>query len=56
MAYKAVHVDDVEVQRGVIKFMRRELGTTAFGINQFDIPPGSEGFEHSHEDSGQKEV
>ncbi len=29
MAYTAVHVDDVEAQRGVIKFMRRELGTSA---------------------------
>ena len=56
MAYTAVHVDDVEPQRGVIRFMRRELGTTAFGINQFDLPPGAEGLEHSHEDSGQEEV
>ncbi|HVN61766.1 MAG TPA: cupin domain-containing protein [Gaiellaceae bacterium] len=56
MAYRAVHVDDVETQRGVIKFMRRELGTEAFGINQFDLPPGAEGLEHDHSDSGQEEV
>ncbi len=56
MAYKAVHDDDVEPRRGVIRFMRRELGTQAFGINQFDLPPGIEGFEHSHADSGQEEV
>jgi uncharacterized cupin superfamily protein len=56
MAYRAVHVDDVERRRGVIRFMRRELGTQAFGINQFDLPPGAEGLEHDHEESGQEEV
>jgi quercetin dioxygenase-like cupin family protein len=56
MAYKAVHIDEVEPRRGVIRLMRRELGTTAFGINQFDFPPGAEGHEHDETGSGQEEV
>src|SRR5262245_46353481 len=36
--------------------MRRALGATAFGINQIDLPPGAEGFEHDESSSGQEEV
>ena len=30
----------------MVRFVRRELGVEAFGINWFDIPPGAEGLEH----------
>ena len=56
MAYKTVNIDEVEAHRGVIRFMRRELGAQAFGINQFDFPPGREGHEHDETGSGQEEV
>ena len=30
----------------MVKFLRRELGVEAFGINWFELPPNAEGFEH----------
>jgi uncharacterized cupin superfamily protein len=52
-------VDAVDVEpsyAGVFKQIRRRLGLRAFGINQVDLPPGAEGREHDHGDSGQEEV
>jgi quercetin dioxygenase-like cupin family protein len=58
MSYSVVHVDDIEPggRGGVVRFVRRELGVEAFGINRFDLPPGSEGFEHDEAGTGQEEV
>lgn len=39
-----------------MRFVRRELGVQAFGINWFEMPPGTEGKEHDEADSGQEEV
>jgi mannose-6-phosphate isomerase-like protein (cupin superfamily) len=36
--------------------MRRALGATAFGINQLELAPGAEGFEHDESSTGQEEV
>ena len=58
MGYSTVHVDDIEPAGpgGAVRFVRRELGVEAFGINWFTLPPGAEGFEHDEAGSGQEEV
>ena len=58
MGYTVVHVDDIEGAGpgGAVRFVRRELGVEAFGINWFEIPPNAEGHEHDEERSGQEEV
>ena len=58
MGYSVINVNDLEPSRpgGAVKFVRRELGVEAFGINWFDLPPGAEGHEHDEADSGQEEV
>jgi quercetin dioxygenase-like cupin family protein len=55
--YVIVDSEDVEPgYGGVFKLIRKRLGLRAFGINQVDLPPGAEGREHDHADSGQEEV
>ncbi|HET6866924.1 MAG TPA: cupin domain-containing protein [Solirubrobacteraceae bacterium] len=58
MGYSIVHVDDIEPAGpgGAVRFVRRELGVEAFGINWFELPPGAVGHEHSEARSGQEEV
>jgi mannose-6-phosphate isomerase-like protein (cupin superfamily) len=58
MGYSVVNVEDIEGAGpgGAVRFVRRELGVEAFGINWFDIPPGAEGHEHHEAQSGQEEV
>ena len=34
---------------GVFRKLRRELGITAFGVNALVLPPGTEWFNHYHE-------
>ncbi len=58
MGYSIVHVDEIEAAGpgGAVRFVRRELGVEAFGINWFELPPGAVGHEHSEANSGQEEV
>jgi uncharacterized cupin superfamily protein len=58
MGYSIVHLDDIEPAGpgGAVRFVRRELGVDAFGINWFELPPESEGLEHDETDTGQEEV
>jgi quercetin dioxygenase-like cupin family protein len=58
MAYSVVHVDEIEGSGpgGAVRFVRRRLGVEAFGINWFEIGPGSSGPEHDESESGQEEV
>ena len=58
MGYSFVDVDEIEPSGpgGAVRFVRRELGATAFGINHFTLPAGATGHEHDHGDSGQEEV
>jgi hypothetical protein len=58
MAYTVLNIDDVEPggKTGVVKFVRRELGLEAFGLNWFELPPNTEGHEHDESDSQQEEV
>jgi quercetin dioxygenase-like cupin family protein len=58
VSYSVVHVDEIEAAGpgGAVRFVRRELGVEAFGINWFELPPGAAGHEHSEAASGQEEV
>jgi mannose-6-phosphate isomerase-like protein (cupin superfamily) len=53
-----VHADELEGAGpgGAVRFVRRELGVEAFGINWYELPPGTVGREHDEADSGQEEV
>ena len=58
MGYNVVNINELEPggPGGAIRFVRRELGVEAFGINWFEIPPNMEGRAHDEQDSGQEEV
>ena len=58
MGYSKVNVHDLEGAGpgGAVKFVRRELGVAAFGINWIELPPDAVGREHDESDSGQEEV
>jgi quercetin dioxygenase-like cupin family protein len=58
VGYSIVHVDEIEAAGpgGAVRFVRRELGVEAFGINWFELPPGADGREHDETRSGQEEV
>jgi len=56
MGYSVVNIAEVEGAGpgGAVKFLRRELGVEAFGVNWFELPPHAEGRRHA--DSQQEEV
>jgi len=58
MGFSVVHADEVEGAGpgGAVRFVRRELGVEAFGINWFELPPGAEGLEHDESGTDQEEV
>ena len=58
MGYSIVQVEEIDPAGpgGVVRFVRRELGVEAFGINWFEVPPNTEGREHDESDSQQEEV
>jgi mannose-6-phosphate isomerase-like protein (cupin superfamily) len=58
MSYSVVNVDEIEGAGpgGAVKFVRRQLGVEAFGINWFVLPPGAPGLEHDEAETGQEEV
>jgi hypothetical protein len=58
MAWTRINVDEIAGAGpgGMVKFVRRELGVEAFGINWYELPPNSEGREHDERDTGQEEV
>jgi quercetin dioxygenase-like cupin family protein len=58
MGYSVVNLDEIEPDGpgGVVRFLRRELGLEAFGINWFELPPGAQGREHDETGTGQEEV
>jgi mannose-6-phosphate isomerase-like protein (cupin superfamily) len=58
MGWSVVRVDELEGSGpgGAVRFVRRELGVEAFGINWFEIPPNSEGKEHNEDETRQEEV
>jgi quercetin dioxygenase-like cupin family protein len=58
MGYTVKNVEDIEGAGpgGAVRFVRRELGLEAFGINWFELPPGGEGHEHDESGTGQEEI
>ena len=58
MGYSIVQVEEIDPAGpgGVARFVRRELGVEAFGINWFELPANAAGYEHDEEDSSQEEV
>jgi quercetin dioxygenase-like cupin family protein len=58
MGYSHVNVADIEGAGpgGAVRFVRRELGVDAFGINWFELAPDAAGHEHDESASGQEEV
>ena len=58
MGYSVVRIEEIEPAGpgGAVRFVRRELGVEAFGINWFELPPNAEGREHDESETGQEEV
>ena len=58
MSYSKVNVHELEGAGPgrAFRFVRRELGVEAFGINWVELPPDAEGREHDESSSGQEEV
>lgn len=58
MGYSVVNISEVDGAGpgGAVKFLRRELGVEAFGVNWFELPPNAEGHAHDEADSQQEEV
>ena len=58
MGYSVVRIEEIEPAGpgGAVRFVRRELGVEAFGINWFEVPPNMEGRKHDESESGQEEV
>jgi mannose-6-phosphate isomerase-like protein (cupin superfamily) len=58
MGYSMVQVDEIEPAGpgGAVRFLRRELGVEAFGVNWFELPPNAEGRRHDESETGQEEV
>jgi quercetin dioxygenase-like cupin family protein len=58
VSYSIVNISEIEGAGpgGLVKFVRRELGCEAFGINWFELPPNTAGHEHDESGTGQEEV
>ena len=58
MGYDLLDVNDLEGEGpgGAVRFVRRRLNASAFGINWYDLLPGTVGREHDETESGQEEV
>jgi quercetin dioxygenase-like cupin family protein len=58
LGYSVVHADELEAAGpgGAVRFVRRELGVHAFGINWYELPAHAEGREHDETGSQQEEV
>ena len=58
MGYSVVNIEDIEGAGpgGAVRFVRRELGVEAFGVNWFELAPETEGHEHDEQQTQQEEV
>jgi quercetin dioxygenase-like cupin family protein len=58
MGYSVINVDEIEPAGpgNAVRFVRRQLGVGAFGINWFEVPPDFAGPEHDETSTGQEEV
>lgn len=57
MGYTKVNVKEIDPAGpgGAVRFVRRELGLEAFGINWFELPPNADGNAHNERESGQED-
>ena len=55
-SYQVVEVSQVEARNGIFRALTDQLGVTGFRINQLELAPGAEGFEHDHIGNDQEEV
>src|SRR5260221_442019 len=48
MGFSVLHVEDVPLggRSGQVRFVRKALGVSAFGINWFELPPNAPGNDH----------
>ena len=58
MGYSTIDIEEIEGAGpgAAVRFVRRQLGCEAFGINWFELAPGAPGLEHDEVDTGQEEV
>ena len=58
MGYSKLNVHELEGAGpgGAVRFVRRQLGVEAFGINWFELGPNVVGHEHDETETGQEEV
>jgi mannose-6-phosphate isomerase-like protein (cupin superfamily) len=58
MGYSTVNIDEIEGSGpgGAVHFVRKVLGAEAFGVNWFELPPNTPGFEHDESGTQQEEV
>jgi len=58
MSYSVIRLDEIEPAGpgGMVRFVRKNLGAEAFGINWFELAPGATGIEHDEEATSQEEV
>jgi len=58
VGYSVVNVQEIEGEGpgGAVRFVRRQLGVQAFGINWFELGPNARGREHDELGTGQGEV
>jgi len=58
MGYDVVDVSALQGEGpgDAVRFVRRRLRATAFGINWYELRPGQIGREHDESDTGQEEV
>jgi uncharacterized cupin superfamily protein len=57
MSYKFVDWNEIELYRGSLRRIRRELGITAFGVNLHEMPPHADDYpDHSETETNQEEL
>ena len=58
MGYTVIDIGQIEGSGpgGAVRFVRRQLGVEAFGVNWFELPPNTPGLEHDESGTGQEEV
>lgn len=56
MTHSLIDASEIEAKHGVFKPIGPNLGVSAFGINQLELAPNTEGPQHDHSGDGQEEV
>jgi uncharacterized cupin superfamily protein len=57
MSYGVVDWNEIELYRGTLRRIRRELGITAFGVNLHEMAPHADDYpDHSETETDQEEL